>query len=463
LAATLLGVSLAGVAGFACTKERAQSEPARLAASSLTQPSGDAPPTKATMGAPPAGPGTSAGSGTSASSGTPSGSVKIPSDLNVILLSIDSLRADMPWNGYDRDIAPRLTALEKTCVSYTNAYSISSYTSMSVGGFLGGRLPSELSRDGYFFGTYKKENLFFPELLKAAGVRTTSAHAHGYFTSAGFDQGFDKWEIVPGLKWNAQTDENVTSPKHEAIAERQLSDEKLNEGRFFAWYHFLDPHDEYVSHEADGINYGKKLRDRYDGEVTFTDRHVGKLLDFIAQKPWAKRTAIIVTSDHGEALGEHNQYKHGFEVWENLVRVPMFFCVPGLPARRIAQRRSAIDLAPTVLELYGLPKEAKFAGESLVPELLGGEAKPKDIVVDLPATSNNEKRRGLIHENLKVIGFGDQMFARVFDLEKDPGELNPITDKEVVSSMRQRLLDYNKTLKEVPAYACGKGCLEGTK
>src|SRR5262245_27998079 len=71
--------------------------------------------------------------------------------LNVVLITIDSLRADMPWAGYARPIAPQLTALEARAVSYTHAYALSSYTSMSLGGLLAGRLPGELSRSGYFF------------------------------------------------------------------------------------------------------------------------------------------------------------------------------------------------------------------------------------------------------------------------------------------------------------------------
>jgi len=62
-------------------------------------------------------------------------------DLNVVLLTIDSLRADMPWAGYPRPIAPRLTELEARSVSYTRSYAVSSYTSMSLGGLLGGKLP----------------------------------------------------------------------------------------------------------------------------------------------------------------------------------------------------------------------------------------------------------------------------------------------------------------------------------
>jgi choline-sulfatase len=383
---------------------------------------------------------------------------------NVLLVSIDSLRADMPWNGYERPIAPNLTALEKTCVSYTHAYSISSYTSMSIGGLLGGRLPSEIKRDGFFFGIYPASNTFFPELLSEAGVQTLSAHAHGYFAGAGFQQGFDKWEMIPNLKFNPQTDENVTSPEHEALAEKLLL--SVPEGkRFFAWFHFLDPHDQYMSHQDAGVpSYGKKLRDQYDGEVEFTDRYVGKLIDFARDKPWWSKTALIITSDHGEGLGEHGHFRHGFEVYENLVRVPLFICMPGRAARRIDAKRSAVDLAPTILEMMKLPSDPHFSGTSLLKEVLGGPAEDHDVVVDLPATSNNDKRRALLHEDYKIIGFGESMYPKVFNLKTDPGENNALPRSDpAFSDMQKRLAAFNKTLKEIPASNCGKGCLEGTK
>ena len=169
---------------------------------------------------------------------------KPPEEGNVILLSIDSLRADMPWNGYARPIAPRLTELEQKAVTFRNAYSVSSYTSMSLGGLLGGRIPSELVRDGYFFGIYKKD-LFFPKLLQKAGVHTMGVMAHMYFKGAGFDSGFDDWRIVPGITFDANTDRDITSPQHEKLAEEMLGDPANDTRRFFFWAHFLDPHDIY--------------------------------------------------------------------------------------------------------------------------------------------------------------------------------------------------------------------------
>jgi choline-sulfatase len=383
-----------------------------------------------------------------------------PDDLDVIVISVDSLRADMPWAGYPRPIAPRLTELETRSVGYTRAYAISSYTSMSLGGLLGGKLPSEMKRSGFFFGSYAKDNVMFPELLQARGVRNVSAHAHTYFSSAGFDQGFDVWQIVPGIVFKNETDPNVTSPQHESMAEAILDDPKLESGRFFAWFHFLDPHDQYISHEKDGIApYGKTLRDRYDAEVTFTDRYVGKLLDFIATKSWAKRTAIIVTADHGEAFGEHGQFNHGFEVWENLVHVPMYFVVPGAQPRHIDTPRSAIDLAPTILELLGVPLDPAFEGKSLVPELYGAAAEPRDVIVDLPMTSDNDKRRALVHGSLKIVAFGKSELLRLYDLEADPDEKSPITRGESFDAMAKLYRDHAKTVKDVAPTSCNVGCL----
>ena len=185
-----------------------------------------------------------------------------PKDANVIVLSIDSLRADMPWSGYPRSIAPRLTELEGKAVSFTRAHAVSSYTSMSLGGLLAGRLPSELNRSGYFFGTYKND-LFFPKLLQKAGVHTMGVMAHMYFKNAGFDDGFDEWRIVPGITFDPNTDRDVTSPQSEELAEKLLGDPANESRRFFFWAHFLDPHDLYEPH--DGIDWGKVSRDRYDG------------------------------------------------------------------------------------------------------------------------------------------------------------------------------------------------------
>ncbi|MET0591077.1 MAG: sulfatase [Polyangiaceae bacterium] len=378
-----------------------------------------------------------------------------PANLNLLLITVDSLRADMPWAGYDRPIAPNLTEFEKRAVSYTQFYSLSSYTSMSLGGLLGGRYPGEMKRDGSFFGRYR-DNKMFPERLQAAGVKTMAAHAHGYFRkgAAGFDKGFDIYELVPNLKWNPTTDENITGPAHEKIAERMLGDSANTSGRWFAWFHFLDPHDQYMRH-PDIKLFGKKARDLYDGEVTFTDRYIGQLLEFISKQPYADRTAVIVSADHGEAFGEHGCFRHAFELWQPLIRVPLMMMVPGATARRIDLNRSAIDLAPTILELMGIAPEG-LDGVSLVPELFGKDPEARDVIVDLPRTSNSDRRRAIIQDHYKVIAYGDDSYYQVFDLDADPTESKSLekSDKAKYAEMVALYKSKKKDIKDIGPYAC---------
>lgn len=385
---------------------------------------------------------------------------------NVVLLTIDSLRADMPWAGYERPIAPNLQKLAERSVQYTRAYALSSYTSMSVGGFLSGHYPSELPRDGYFFGTYGKSIPFFPELLQKAHVRTVGAQAHSYFDGGpkgpGFDRGFDVWKMVPGIKFNNLTDESVTGEKHADLAIQILSDPMLASTPFFAWFHFMDPHDVYQGHDADGIKYGTKQRDRYDAEVTYADKHIGRLLDFVDKQSWGNNTVIIVTADHGEAFGEHNQFMHGFELWEPLIHVPFFFAGANIAPKKIDTPRSAIDLAPTVLEFLGVPASPGFRGHSLVSEIRGTTAPaPRDVICDLPATSDNDKRRVLIRGSKKVILSGEVGYTKAYDIVADPEEKNALPKGEEVDELVAALKAASAKMKELAPTSCKVGCLNG--
>ncbi|MBI4954081.1 MAG: sulfatase-like hydrolase/transferase [Myxococcales bacterium] len=428
---------------------------ALLACSTPPAPLSVPPPTAAPVApasaAPVAGPTASA-----SPTATPAGSVAAPAPAakgpyNVLVVSVDAMRADMPWAGYPRDIAPNLQRLEKESVSYTRAYSVSSYTAMSFGGFLSGRYPSEIRRSGSFFSAYPDDVVMFPELLQAAGVHTLSAQAHFYFDQkAGFHQGFDVFRMVPGLKADNKTDDNVTSPEHLALALEILGTPANTAGRFFAWFHFMDPHDKYVTHE--GLDFGKRSRDRYDSEIAFVDRHIAKLLEFVRSQPWGARTAVIVTADHGEAFGEHDRHRHGFEIWEPLVRVPLIVNIPGVAPRRIDVPRSAIDLPRTILELLDVPPDPTFQGRSLLAEMRGDEApEPRDVVIDLPRTTDNDRRRALIHDHYKIVSYGSDYRYELYDLEKDPEERRNLAkaDKKLYEDMRRRYDAAKETIRDI--------------
>lgn len=363
---------------------------------------------------------------------------------NVMLILVDSLRADMPWAGYPREIAPNLTALEKTCTSYTRGYSVSSYTAKSVAAALSGKYPSTLKRSGYFFTKYPESNLFFAELLSKAGVHTMSTHGHMYMRrgNTGFDQGFADWRIVEGLSFDAQTDNHITSHKMTPLVISQL-DAAPKDKPFFLYAHYMDPHDVYNVH-SDGPIFGKKNRDKYDSEVFFTDKHIGKLLDHARKQPWWDKTVVIVSADHGEAFGEHKMFRHAFELWEMLVRVPLMICGPGIEARRLDVPRSGIDLAPTILELLGVTADSDFAGTSLVPELRGGAAPARPVLLDLPADSNNPERRALVDGDYKLLVFGNDWRFDLYDVRQDPGET-----KDLAKAMPDKLAELKAKYRAV--------------
>jgi choline-sulfatase len=403
---------------------------------------------------------------TASAAAMPAASASMPSvvsgPMNVVLITIDSLRADMPWNGYPRDIAPRLTALESQSISYRHAYSLSSFTSKSVGGLLGGNYPSAMTRDGVFFTRYFDDNVMFPELLHAGGVHTMAGHAHMYLDKGrGFEQGFDEYRLIDGITFDYNKDPFITSQKLAPLAIRMMS-EGGSKVPFFAWFHFMDPHDTYLPH-ADGPTFGRRARDLYDGEVFYTDQWVGKLVDFIQAASWGKRTVVIVSADHGEAFGEHGLYRHAHELWEELVHVPLFFVIPGAKPRRIETYRGAIDLAPTILELTGVKDHGPLRGTSLVSELTTGEDQPpRPVICDLPEDTYNDRRRVLIENGYKLIAFGNDVRYELYDLGADPAEKNNLFRKEP-DRAKAVVARYKELSRAIPQGLVKGGVVRDTK
>lgn len=400
--------------------------------------------------------------------------VEVPKIDNVLLISIDALRSDMPWNGYPRAIAPKLESFAKESVLYTHAYALSSYTSMSLGGLMTGRYPSELPRNGLATSTFGEEATFLAEVLKASGVRTIAVHGHVYFQGAtGMNQGFDDWRVLPKITLMPAREGYVVDDKLADTMIAALGEHSKE--RFFAWVHFMDPHFSYAKHEGfptftgatekpvpPGIGLteiGQNLRNQYDGEVVFTDTQVGKLLDWLDHQPFANKTAVIVTADHGEAFGEQKStFEHGYMLWEVLTRVPLLVRLPGAAPRRIDTRRSHIDLAKTVLDLLQLQPPASMRGTSLVAELRGATVPERAVVMDMPYTDQAPRRRALIQSDEKIIVTETEEEPLVFDLKGDPGEQKNLArdDRERVQRLRRSYDEMNSALPDFPAPRRGK-------
>jgi arylsulfatase A-like enzyme len=195
--------------------------------------------------------------------------------------------------------------------------------------------------------------------------------------------------------------------------------------------------------------------------LSYTDEWVGNLLDWVSRQPFGDSTAIIITADHGESFGAHQTFKHGYELWEDLVHVPLLVYAPNITARPIHSARSHIDLAPTILELMGLPKGGQMRGTSLVPELYGLEADERPVVCDLPRDNLQDRRRALIDGHKKIIAFGDDRYFMLFDLESDPEETNDLILKNPVlrKEMLARYQELSQEIEQVDVD--GGGMLKG--
>jgi choline-sulfatase len=382
---------------------------------------------------------------------------RIPEKPNVILVTIDATRAELGFTGYERPISPKLDALAKKSTVFENAYSLASYTSKSLGPMLIGRYGLETHRGWLHFNRFTTADTFLSERLQKAGIRSISVQGHWYFfKNYGFERGYD---VIDTAATPAdQPIEGDRSSNGDKLSDRiiaQLGEPSLENRQFFLWSHYIDPHAEYVPH--DGFDFGARGRERYDGEIAFVDHHFGRVLDALEKKSFASRTIVIVTSDHGEAFGEHALYRHGFELWEELVRVPLVVYVPGAEPRRVSARRSTIDIAPTVLELFGVTPPAAGAkdalrGESLLPDVLPPEGhvpRARPIYIDMPAGPYNDERQAYIEADMKLITSGGRPLG-LYDLAKDPGEKRDLTDdKALLRPLLEKTKAFRRSLDEV--------------
>jgi arylsulfatase A-like enzyme len=382
----------------------------------------------------------------------------LPKQPNVVLITIDATRAELGFLGYHaHEVSPHLDALAKKSTVFENAYSLASYTSKSLAPMLIGRYGSETHRGFLHFNRFTREDVFVSERLQRAGIHTVSVQGHWYFfKNYGMERGYD---VIDSRATPAdQPIEGDRSSNGDLLSDRiiaELERPELETKQFFMWSHYIDPHAEYVPHPE--FDFGHHGRELYDGELAFVDHHLGRVLDALAKRPFADRTVVIVTSDHGEAFGEHGLYRHGFEVWEELVRVPLLVYVPGVTPRRVSVRRSAIDIVPTILDIFGVAAPAPdqkgaLPGVSLLPDVLappGYVPAARVVYIDMPAGPYNDSREAYIEDDMKLITSGSRALG-LFDLKADPGEKHDLLDEtSKARPLVAKSKAFRKTLDEV--------------
>lgn len=364
---------------------------------------------------------------------------------NVLLLTIDTVRYDATTFGRPKtsprrkDTTPRLAELAERSTDFTFAMAPSAGTMASIPAiatskFFHSGIALDESVKGGMPPRLRPENLTLPEVMKQAGYATGTIFSHEYFNDWGLHQGVDDYDNEIGKTHDPN---RVSSDRLTDRALAWISRHPAQ--KWFLWVHYLDPHSQYVPHPGD-TQFGDPAQDLYEGELRFTDRHIGRLLDELIRLPGGDRTIVVVTSDHGDAFGEHGFDGHAIALYREILHVPLLFHVPNNPPRRVGGAVSNLDILPTVAALCGIDLAgASFEGRNLVPSIFYGEEDPERVV--FAETNYPIPIRAAISASWKLVFNMKSNFYELYDLAADPMEKRNIasTDGKNLARMRAHM------------------------
>ena len=301
------------------------------------------------------------------------GAPDIPKGTPVVLISIDTLRADhLPAYGYKGVETPALDGLRRDGVLFERAYSTTPLTFPSHTTLLTGVLPAVHGvRDnvGYKLDAAKVqrgEMPFLPAILKRAGYATGGAvSAYVLQGKTGLSTGFDFYE--DGIEFRTGTGlGGLQRPGSETLRLSRDWLRSVKDKPFFFFFHIYEPHSPYTPPEP----YASRYPLKYDGEIATADHIVGDLIDELKALGVYDRAIVVLLSDHGEGLGDHGEEEHGVLLYEEAIHVPLILKLPraqkagGTTARPV----QLLDVAPTVLGLLRLGVPKPMSGLSLLAE-----------------------------------------------------------------------------------------------
>jgi hypothetical protein len=334
----------------------------------------------------------------------------LPPKSVVLMIGIDSLRADVFENPDHRDQIPNLFALKERSTYFARARATASSTAPSIASIFSSRTYSQLywtRREGTndpLVYPHLDPTPRFPELLHGGGFETMTVDTMKWLV--------DEYAIVRGFD---ETVSRKPNPAHLVFRDIRRRVAELRGEALFVFTHLVDAHYPYGPAAGRGTPFQGYLR-----QLGLIDREIPGLLRAIERQKIEDRTAIIVYSDHGEAFGEHGLTTHSQGVYEEVLRVPLIIHLPGGKAQVVDERVSLIDLGPTILDLVGVPTPGVYMGQSLVGFLRGERPKLKRPIV----AEARLKRSIVTPDGFKVIRDPLAHTIEIFDLDHDPREEN---------------------------------------
>lgn len=408
---------------------------------------------------------------------------------NVVLISIDSLRADRLGSyGYDRETSPEIDTLASEAVRFEQAISQAPWTTPSHMTLLTSLYPTShgvMRRGAGGVARLPGDVPTLAAILRQNGYRTLALTGGATIHSKlGFDNGFDIYvnggdRLNDGVWSNLTTwlDEFGKAPfflffhtfevhapyTHPDMLDGQLSEAQTRRLRAFAKtvtgaQHLLD----YL--KAEGIFRKEVTSALYDGGIRYTDEFMGRFFRELKRRGLYDRTLIIVTADHGDEFGERNPERiygsHDINVYDELIHVPLIIRLPDGEGRGrvIDDAVELVDVTPTILDLLGVAVSEGMQGQSLAPLIWGTTSSGDEWTLSEATAVGPEKKalRGRQYKYIATFAQGEgatdplqtPIQEQLFDLERDPGEQRTLEEPELLRSMRRRLM---ATINEMEA------------
>ncbi len=387
---------------------------------------------------------------------------------NLLLLSVDTLRADRIGAGGDPDArTPWIDRLARTGTQRSLCVTPSPWTLPSLASMLTGAYPGE-HRVLEELSGLSDAVTSLAECAKDSGLRTAAFVSNPWLATGSLARGFDVFDVAerpelldPVRGTNlalalSKASLRLVKPDDAArLTRRSLAWLRAGEGRFFLWVHYFDPHlpnwppvpfdrlargrpprlvgssltvEEIRAGEFPGGAEGRaEIHALYVGEVAYTDRAIGRLLRGLDADGALERTAIMFTADHGEEFWEHEGYGHGHAMFDEVIRVPLLVRpAGGAPGRLDGGLARLVDVAPTALALAGVECDEPPATRG--HDLLGDASVPSTYG---EAVLYGPEQKYLRTPRWKLVlepAADSSAALRLFDLAFDPQELLDVSD-----------------------------------
>lgn len=375
---------------------------------------------------------------------------------NVVLLTVDSLRADCVEAG----LTPSLDRFAREAVVFSSAFSQGPYTNMSMPSLFTGRYPSQLAPIEVHgvFGVSVRGVPTLATLLAAAGYHTLGFHSNPFLSRVfGFDRGFAEFYddlLLDGARvparWKLLLNRahrlGRATPYLPAAALNRVVVAGLERARepFFLWVHYMDPHGPYAAARGWGP-LGKLRAERlwrkatrrpeevsgqerdelwtgYRRRIASLDEHLGALFAEFSRRGLWEKSLVALTADHGDEFGEHGGYTHTHKLYDELVHVPLVVRAPGAAPHRVEEVVELAQVVPTVLEEAGVPPPDGLAGDSLRLRRAGAGAAAAGGASLSEAELIPNYLGCLREKDWKLIGEERSGREELYDLRADPGE-----------------------------------------